>query len=69
MATCSISTLTKCKGQTCPDGRRHVEDHVAHAAVGAAVDEVIEEAEVEADVDSYNDQRLDSLFQFGPNPN
>ena len=59
----------KCKGQTCPDGRRHVEDHVAHAAVGAAVDEVIEEAEVEAEVDTYNDQRLDSLFQFGPNPN
>ena len=59
----------KCKGQTCPDGRRHVEDHVAHAAVDAAVDEVIEEAEVEAEVDTYNDQRLDSLFQFGPNPN
>ena len=52
----------KCKGKTCPDGRRHVEDHVAHAAV----DEVIEEAEVEAEVDPYNDQLLDSLFQHGP---
>ena len=52
----------KCKGKTCPDGRRHVEDHVAHAAV----DEVIEEAEVEAEVDPYNDQFLDSLFQPGP---
>ena len=52
----------KCKGKTCPDGRRHVEDHVAHAAV----DEVIEEAEVEAEVDPYNDQFLDSLFQHGP---
>ena len=50
-------------------GRRHVEDHVAHAAVGAAVDEVTEETEVEAEVDPYNDQRLDSLFQLGPNPN
>ena len=59
----------KCKGQTCPDGRRHVEDHVAHAAVDAAVDEVIEEAEVEAEVDTHNDQRLDSLFQLGSNPN
>ena len=51
----------KCKGRTCPDGRRHVEDHVAHAAV----EEVIEEAEVEAEVDP-NDKLLDSLFQFGP---
>ena len=54
----------KCKGRTCPDGRRHVEDHVAHAAV----EEVIEEAEVEAEVDP-NDKLLDSLFQFGPDTN
>ena len=54
----------KCKGQTCPEGRLHVDDHVAQAAVEAVYDE----AEVE---ENYNDEVprevLDSLFQLGPN--
>ena len=47
----------KCKGDVCPDGRRHVDDHVARAA--------IEEAEVEIKSEQQHeqqDQRLDSLF-------
>ena len=45
----------KCKGNICPDGRRHLDDHDARAAV--------EEAEAE---ENCQLQQLDSLFQLGP---
>ena len=47
----------KCHGKECPDGRRHVQEHVARAA--------IEEAEAEIEGQS----QLDSLFQQGPDMN
>ena len=48
----------KCKGNECPDGRRHLDDHVARVAV--------EEAEMAA---AGSNNELDSLFQLGPGTN
>ena len=48
----------KCNGKQCPDGRRHLDDHVARV--------VIEEAEVGA---TGSNQEFDSLFQLGPGTN
>ena len=48
----------QCNGKQCPDGRRHLDDHVARV--------VIEETEVGA---TGSNHELDSLFQLGPGTN
>ena len=59
----------RCKGQICPEGRRHVDNYVAQAAVDAFYDEG---SHHEAEVEEHNNDEiprevLDSLFQLGPN--
>jgi len=58
----------KCTGQICPEGRRHVDNYVAQAAVDACYDEgSYHEAEAEEqNNDEIPREVLDSLFQFGP---
>ena len=55
---CYKFNKNKCKRTPCPDGRRHLDDHVARVA--------IEEAEVAA---TGSNHELDSLFQLGPDMN
>ena len=56
---CSKFNYGKCKGDVCPDGRRHVPEHVARVA--------IEEAEAginsKQQQNQEHDEKLDSLFQ------
>ena len=48
----------KCNGDTCPYGRRHVDEHSARAAILEVQNEEASEAQT--------DQSLNSLFQLGP---
>ena len=50
----------KCNGESCPYGRRHVDEHAARAA--------ILEVQNEENSEGQNDQ-LNSLFQLGPDMN